>query len=68
MLVGDERKVGWIGELHPLVAREWDLEGVAAFEVDFDTLAEEAPGPVAFTAVPSSPPCSRTSRWWRRAT
>ena len=37
------REIGWIGELHPLVAREWDLEGGAAFELDFDALAEEAP-------------------------
>jgi phenylalanyl-tRNA synthetase beta chain len=27
-----------LGELHPLVAREWDLDGVAAFELDFDRL------------------------------
>ena len=27
MLAGDERKLGWIGELHPLVARAWDLDG-----------------------------------------
>jgi phenylalanyl-tRNA synthetase beta chain len=47
VLVGDEQKVGWIGELHPLVAREWDLEGGAAFEIDVDALAElvsTAPG------------------------
>jgi phenylalanyl-tRNA synthetase beta chain len=25
---------GWIGELHPLVCRAWDLEGIVAFEVD----------------------------------
>jgi phenylalanyl-tRNA synthetase beta chain len=40
----DERKLGWIGELHPLVARDWDLEGAAAFEIDFDLLAELAAG------------------------
>jgi phenylalanyl-tRNA synthetase beta chain len=33
-------EVGWIGELHPLVAREWDLDGGAAFELDADLLAE----------------------------
>jgi phenylalanyl-tRNA synthetase beta chain len=44
VLSGDERKTGWIGELHPLVARAWDLEGaVAAFEIDFDLLAEAVP-------------------------
>jgi phenylalanyl-tRNA synthetase beta chain len=44
VLSGDERKTGWIGELHPLVARAWDLEGaVAAFEIDFDLLAAAVP-------------------------
>jgi phenylalanyl-tRNA synthetase beta chain len=47
VLGGDEQKLGWIGELHPLVAREWDLDGAAAFELDVDALAElvdTAPG------------------------
>jgi len=36
--------IGWLGELHPLVAREWDLEsGAAAFEVDLDRLIAAAP-------------------------
>ena len=35
----DGRELGWIGELHPLVLREWDLEGpAAAFELDLDAL------------------------------
>ncbi len=34
-------EVGWIGEIHPLVADEWDLEQtVAAFELDLDALGE----------------------------
>jgi phenylalanyl-tRNA synthetase beta chain len=33
---------GWIGELHPLVAREWDLPGGAGFEVDVAVLIEAA--------------------------
>ena len=47
VLAGDEQKIGWIGELHPLVARDWDLEGGAAFELDVDAVAElvsTAPG------------------------
>jgi phenylalanyl-tRNA synthetase beta chain len=33
----DDEVVGWVGELHPLVARAWELDGtVAAFEVDLD--------------------------------
>jgi phenylalanyl-tRNA synthetase beta chain len=29
------QRIGWLGELHPLVAREWDLEGAAVMEIDF---------------------------------
>jgi phenylalanyl-tRNA synthetase beta chain len=33
--------IGWIGEIHPLVAAEWDLDQtVAAFELDLDALGE----------------------------
>jgi phenylalanyl-tRNA synthetase beta chain len=35
-------RLGWVGELHPLVARAWDLEGGAAFELDLDALAAAA--------------------------
>jgi phenylalanyl-tRNA synthetase beta chain len=52
----DERKLGWIGELHPLVAREWDLENVVAFELDLDLLAELTPGPAQFVPVSAFPP------------
>jgi phenylalanyl-tRNA synthetase beta chain len=31
-------RIGWIGELHPVVAREWDLEGAAVMELDLDLL------------------------------
>ena len=30
--------VGWIGEIHPLVCREWDLDAAAGFEVDLAAL------------------------------
>jgi phenylalanyl-tRNA synthetase beta chain len=36
LCAGEE--LGWIGELHPLVAREWDLDGAAAVELDLDRL------------------------------
>ena len=39
----DQEPVGWVGELHPLVAREYDLTGAAAaFEVDLDRLVRHA--------------------------
>jgi phenylalanyl-tRNA synthetase beta chain len=41
------RELGWIGELHPLVTGEWDLEGpAAAFELDVDALVELTEGHV----------------------
>jgi len=33
---------GWVGELHPLVAREWDLPAAAGFEVDLAPLVDAA--------------------------
>jgi phenylalanyl-tRNA synthetase beta chain len=34
--------VGWVGDVHPLVAAAWDLDGVAAFELDLDAVIERA--------------------------
>ena len=34
---------GWIGEVHPLVARSWDLERAAGFELDLAPLIEASP-------------------------
>jgi phenylalanyl-tRNA synthetase beta chain len=44
ILAGAEQEaVGWIGELHPLVAREYDLtDAAAAFEVDLGRLVRHA--------------------------
>jgi phenylalanyl-tRNA synthetase beta chain len=40
-LLAGEETVGWVGEIHPLVAERWDLaESVAAFEVDLDAVAQ----------------------------
>ena len=55
VLAGDERKLGWIGELHPLVARAWDIEGGAAFEIDYDLLAELAPEVVHYEPISAFP-------------
>jgi phenylalanyl-tRNA synthetase beta chain len=38
-IVADGESVGWIGEIHPLVAAAWDLsDTVAAFELDLDAV------------------------------
>jgi phenylalanyl-tRNA synthetase beta chain len=56
VLAGDERKLGWVGELHPSVARAWDLDGtVACFELDADLIAELAPGARHYRDVTSFP-------------
>jgi phenylalanyl-tRNA synthetase beta chain len=41
LVVGEA--VGWIGELHPLVCREWDLASAAGFEVDLAPLVAASP-------------------------
>jgi phenylalanyl-tRNA synthetase beta chain len=39
-------EAGWIGEVHPLVAAEWDLrDTVAAFELDLDAVPEPPTAP-----------------------
>jgi phenylalanyl-tRNA synthetase beta chain len=40
--------LGFLGELHPLVADAWGLERAAAFAIDLGRLAEVAPETVAF--------------------
>ena len=50
---GGERqpiRLGFVGELHPLVAETWDITGAAAFAIDLGKLAALAPPVVAFTA------------------
>jgi phenylalanyl-tRNA synthetase beta chain len=42
VLVGDGEQIGWLGEVHPLVARAWDLPDAAGFELDLDRVAELA--------------------------
>jgi phenylalanyl-tRNA synthetase beta chain len=46
-VVVSAERIGWLGELHPVVAAAWDLPQVAGFELDFGALARAA------TAVPS---------------
>jgi phenylalanyl-tRNA synthetase beta chain len=40
-VLAEGQELGWIGELHPLVLRAWELDGqVTAFELDADRLIE----------------------------
>ena len=48
---GEDRapaRLGFLGELHPLVAAAWDLPRTAAFAIDLGKLAAAAPEVVAF--------------------
>jgi phenylalanyl-tRNA synthetase beta chain len=52
----DGQRLGWVGELHPRVARAWDLDAVAALELDADSLAElRSDAPVRYRDVTSYP-------------
>ena len=57
VLTAGGAELGWLGELHPLVLRAWELEGpLAAFELDFDSLARESAGRESgYREVPSFP-------------
>ena len=39
----DGEDAGWVGEIHPLVCREWDLEEAAGFELDLAPLVSASP-------------------------
>jgi phenylalanyl-tRNA synthetase beta chain len=47
--------IGWLGELHPLVAGEWGLDRAAAFELDLDTVAAAADALPVYSDLPSFP-------------
>jgi phenylalanyl-tRNA synthetase beta chain len=50
------QELGWIGELHPAVARRWELDGpVVCFEIDFDAVAELALDAPVYRDVTSFP-------------
>jgi phenylalanyl-tRNA synthetase beta chain len=48
-------KIGWLGELHPLVAREWGIEGAAVMELELDRLLEIASDEHLYSDVISYP-------------
>lgn len=55
-VVVESSPAGWIGELHPLVARAWDVEAAAGFEVDLAALvAAASAGEETFEDVTSYP-------------
>jgi phenylalanyl-tRNA synthetase beta chain len=55
----DGEELGWLGELHPLVAREWGIEGGAAMELELDRLLEIAACESAYRDLISYPALSQ---------
>jgi phenylalanyl-tRNA synthetase beta chain len=51
----DGQELGWLGELHPLVAREWGIEGAAVMELQLDLLLDSAEAQSAYRDVISYP-------------
>ena len=51
-----ETRLGFVGELHPLVAREWDLTGGALFAIDLGKVAALAPEVPVYRDVTTFPP------------
>ncbi len=47
--------VGWVGDVHPLVAAAWDLDAVAAFEIDLDAVIAHAAPVVQYEDLTSFP-------------
>ncbi|HEX5145482.1 MAG TPA: hypothetical protein VFV85_00560, partial [Conexibacter sp.] len=50
------RPVGWLGELHPSIAADWELPGaVACFGLELDAAIAAVPGPVRYADYASFP-------------
>jgi len=49
-------RLGFVGEVHPLVAVEWDMERTAVFAIDLGKLAAASPPVPAFEGFAAVPP------------
>jgi phenylalanyl-tRNA synthetase beta chain len=54
-VLAGEQMLGFVGEMHPLVAGAWDLERTAAFAIDLGKVAAAAPEVAAFETFPAVP-------------
>jgi phenylalanyl-tRNA synthetase beta chain len=55
-LTVDGQSVGYLGELHPLVAKAFDMSGATAAEFDIDALARSLPEAATYEPISSFPP------------
>jgi phenylalanyl-tRNA synthetase beta chain len=63
VLIG-ARPAGWIGELHPSVARAWDLDSAAGFELDLGVIEHEALYVPRYVDLTSFPVVIEDRAWW----
>ncbi|HYM46039.1 MAG TPA: phenylalanine--tRNA ligase subunit beta [Solirubrobacteraceae bacterium] len=54
--VGGGEPIGWIGELHPLVAGSWELPGASVFELDLDLMIAAAATETGYEDLIGYPP------------
>jgi phenylalanyl-tRNA synthetase beta chain len=60
----DGEPAGWLGEIHPAVAREWDLEDTAGFELELAVLERAATSVPRYVDVTSFPAVLQDRAWW----
>ncbi|MBI5309879.1 MAG: phenylalanine--tRNA ligase subunit beta [Actinobacteria bacterium] len=51
-----EAVLGWVGELHPLVAKQFDLPHAVVAELNLQALAAQIPDPVTYEPISTFPP------------
>ena len=56
MVLADEQSIGWLGEIHPQIAADWEIDHpVAAFELDLDAAADRGQQTTVYEDVTSFP-------------
>ena len=60
----DGSPAGWLGELHPAVARAWDLDGGAGFELDLGLVEAAALYVPRYEDLTSFPAVLQDRAWW----
>ena len=63
VLIGGE-PAGWLGEIHPAVARAWDLEGGAGFELELGRVEATALYVPRYEDLTSFPAVLQDRAWW----
>ncbi|MBI5974503.1 phenylalanine--tRNA ligase subunit beta [Staphylococcus canis] len=51
--------IGFIGELHPLVAKDYDLSRTYVFELNYEKLMQQSVGYINYTQIPKFPGVAR---------